>query len=231
MRSIRAAFVLSLLPVAAVGQEPMKRAHVVRASGEATVTAKPDRAQLSIGVVTQAPTAQEASKQNAAKTTQVLDAIKRALSSGGEVNTSGYSISPDYSYPKNEAPKIAAYHASNTVMVTINDLASVGKMVDIATGSGANAITGISFTLQNDEPVRTQALAEAAVKARANAEAIARALNLQIVGVLEAQSTEATAIRPLFVPVAEKAMARAETPVEPGSLDIHASVTVTLEVR
>src|SRR5690349_19021331 len=117
MRSIRAAFVFSLFAIAAVGQEPMKRAHAVRASGDAIVTAKPDRAQLSIGVVTQAPTAQEASNQNAARTTHVLDAIKRALGSGGEVKTSGYSISPDYSYPKNEAPKIAAYHASNTVLV------------------------------------------------------------------------------------------------------------------
>src|SRR5689334_24079558 len=121
MRSIRAAFVFSLFAVAAVGQEPMKRAHAVRASGDAIVTAKPDRAQLSIGVVTQAPTAQEASSQNATKTTQVLDALKRALGSGGEVKTSSYSINPDYAYPKNEPPKISAYHASNTVVATIND--------------------------------------------------------------------------------------------------------------
>jgi len=223
---------LFILPAfSAVPQEATKPAHVVRASGEATRSAKPDRAQISIGVVTQAPTAQEASNQNAAKTTQVLDAMKRGLGAGGEVKTSGYSITPEYAYPKNEAPKITAYRAANTVLVTIDDLKLVGKIIDLATSSGANAIEGISFTLQNDEEIRAQALAEAAMKARANAEAIARALNLQIVGVLEAQSSEVPGIRPLFMPVAEKAMARVETPIETGTLDIHASVSVTLEVR
>ena len=220
-----------LLAFSAICQEMPKAVHVVRATGEATRSAKPDRAQISIGVVTQAPTAQEASNQNAAKTTQVLDAMKRALGAGGEVKTSGYSITPEYSYPKNEAPRITAYRAANAVLVTIDDLGLVGKIIDRAASSGANSMAGISFTLQNDEAIRGQALAEAAVKARANAEAIARALNLQIVGVLEAQSTEAPGIRPLFTPVAEKAMARVETPIETGTLDIHASVSVTLEVR
>jgi uncharacterized protein len=222
---------LIILPAfSGVSQETPKLAHVVRATGEATRSAKPDRAQISIGVVTQAPTAQEASNQNAARTTQVLDSMKRALGAGGEVKTSGYSISPDYSYPKNEAPRITAYSATNTVLVTIDDLKLVGKIIDLATSSGANSMAGISFTLQDDEAIRAQALAEAAVKARANAEAIAKALNLQVVGVLEAQSTEVPGVRPLFLPTAAKARA-VETPVESGTLDIHASVSVTLEVR
>jgi uncharacterized protein YggE len=207
----------------------------VRASGEATVTAQPDRAQISIGVINQAPTAQEASSQNAMQTKQALEAIKHVLGSSGEVKTSSYSIAPDYQYPKNGGPpKISGYRASNTVLVTINDLALVGKVIDVATGSGANNVQNISFSLQNEEAVRAQALAEAAGKARANAEAIARALNLHVVGVLEAQTTEAPRLRPYVMPMAQTVAMKAAdvpTPIEAGTLDIRASVTVTLQVQ
>jgi uncharacterized protein len=226
---------LVLFPCLAASQEQSKLAHVVRASGEATVTAEPDRAQISIGVISQAPTAQEASSQNATQTTRVLDAVRRVLGSGGEVKTSGYYIGPDYQYPKTGgSPKIVGYRANNTVQVTVNDLTLVGKVIDAATSSGANNINNIAFSLRNDDAVRAQALAEAAGKARGNAEAIARALNLHVVGVLEAQTSESPIIRPLMMPMAQQAMmAKAEvpTPIEPGTLDIHASVTVTLQVQ
>jgi uncharacterized protein YggE len=230
----RVVLIAMLLPFAASAQEARRIPPVVRATGEATVTAKPDQAHISIGVNNQAPTAEAASSQNATETSQVLDAIKRTLGTKGEVKTAGYSVSPNYTYPKDGAPpKIAGYNASNTVSITVNDLSLVGKLIDTATQAGANNISGISFTLRDDTAVRAQALGEAAAKARANAEAIAKALNLDVVGVLDAQASEAAPIRPLNMEAAPRmlAMAKAPTPVETGSLDVHASVIVTLEVK
>jgi uncharacterized protein YggE len=206
----------------------------VRASGEATVTAKPDRAQVTIGVLSQAPTAQAASAQNATQTTAVVDAVKRALRGSGEIKTSDYSISPDYQYPKNgSASKVVGYHASNAVLATVDDLSLVGKIIDTATHAGANNINGIAFMLRNDETVRAQALADAAGKARSSAEAIAKALNLRVLGVLSAEALEAPIARPLLMQARVTAQidAAAPTPIEPGTLDIHASVVVTLQVQ
>jgi uncharacterized protein len=220
---------LSLLCSCVLAQNPSK-VHFVRASAEATVVAKPDRAEISVGVLTQAPTAQSASEQNARQSSQVLDAIRQALSKGGELKTTGYSISPEYQYANNRPIKITGYQANNTVLVTVNDLSLLGKVIDAATGSGANNINGVSFSLRDEEAVRSQALADAAVKARVNAEAMARALNLKVVSVLDAETTVTPIVRPLTR--AAFAMAKeAPTPVEPGNLDIHASVTVTLEVQ
>lgn len=216
-------------------QEMKSPPHVVRASGEATVTAKPDRAEMSIGVQTQAATAQEASAQNATQTSHVLDVIKRTLGSGGEVKTSGYSVSPQYQFPKDGGPgRVVDYLASNTVVVTINDLSLASKVIDAAAGSGANRIEGISFTLKDDSDVQARALAEAAAKARASAEAIAHALNLQIIGVLQAEAGGGTSpIRPMMMQArAMGAMSTAQpTPVEAGNIEVHASVTVTLQVQ
>jgi uncharacterized protein len=226
---------LSLLVVCCIpAQDTAKLPHVVRASGDATVTAKPDRAQITIGVLSQAPTAQAASAQNATQTTAVVDAVKRALNGNGQIKTTEYSIAPDYQYSKDgSASKVIGYHASNTVLATVDDLSLVGKIIDTATHAGANNINGIAFTLRNDEAVRAQALGEAAAKARTNAEAIAKALNLQVLGVFSAETTEAPIVRPLFAQAKATAQvnAVAPTPIEAGTLDIHASVVVTLQVQ
>ncbi|MFL6350352.1 MAG: SIMPL domain-containing protein [Bryobacteraceae bacterium] len=229
----RLLFLSALVVCSIPAQDGSKLSHMVRASGEATVTAKPDRAEVTIGVLTQAPTAQAASAQNATQTTSVLNALKRALGGNGQIKTTGYSISPDYQYSKDgSASKVIGYHASNTVLATVDDLSLVGKIIDTATKAGANNINGIAFTLRNDEAVRAQALAEAAGKARASGEAIAKALNLQVIGVLQAEATEAPVVRPLFAQAKSRAeLNGAPTPIEAGNLDVRASVVVSLQVQ
>jgi uncharacterized protein YggE len=203
----------------------------VRASGEATVTAKPDRALIDIGVVTRAATAQAASTQNAAQSTQVLNSIRQILGSAGEVKTSGYSLSPRYDDRVGQSARLTGYDASNTVLVTVDDLPILGKIIDAATNTGANNITGISFTLKNDTAVRAEALRQATVKARENAEVLAKALEVRVIGVLQAEPSEAI-LRPRMQSMQMIAnRAAPSTPIESGDLDIHATVTVTLEIR
>ncbi len=204
--------------------------HTITASAEATVRVKPDRAQISIGVLTEASTAAAAAAQNAEQSTNVLSSIRKSAGGKGLVTTSDYSIAPEYQYPQGGAPKLTGYQVSNTVRVTVEDLSLLGAILDGATQSGANQITGIAFLLKDDEGPRGQALAEAASKARSQAEAIAKALNLRVVGVLNAQVSEASRPRPIaFTP---QAMAmKTATPVEAGTLDVQATVTVTLEVQ
>jgi hypothetical protein len=164
----------------------------------------------------------------------VLASLKRALGVAGESKTTGYTISPQYQYENGHSPKITGYQASNTVLVTVNDLSLAGKEIDAATSSGANNINGISFSLRDDTAVRAQALAEATAKAHSAAEAIAKALALRVVGVLQAETTEAPVIRPLsrnFGMMAQTAASRVATPIEAGDLDVHASVTVSFEVQ
>jgi uncharacterized protein len=225
--------VLCLLFSSFIGAQVPERVHFVRASGDATVTAKPDRAEITIGVTTRANTAAEASARNASQSTEVLKAMETALGSAGKVKTTGFSINAQYDYSNNHAPKLTGYECSNTVLVTVDDLSRVGKVIDAATASGANNINGIAFTLRDDSGPRAEALAAAAVKARANAEAIAKALNLRVGAVLQAQPEETpNVVRPAFAMRAMSVSAApAPTPIEAGDLTIHAAVTVTLEVN
>ncbi len=221
---------LVLLPCATSAQD-LSKVHFVRAGGDATIQTKPDRVQISIGVSTQGATAEAAAAQNASQTSAVLASLKGIVEGRGESKTTGYSVTPQYAYAPNQPPRIKGYEASNTVQVTLDDLSQTGKLLDTATGAGANNVSSISFMLRDNSAVYARALAEAATKARANAEAIAKALGIRVIGVLSAEPQQITPVRP--IPMAQMAMARekTETPVEAGNLDIHASVIVTLEVQ
>ncbi|HTQ55842.1 MAG TPA: SIMPL domain-containing protein [Bryobacteraceae bacterium] len=228
--TLRAAW-LALLGALFVCAQPVERmAHpYVRATGDATVTAQPDRARLSIGVVTQAARAEDAASQNAAKSEALLAALRHSLGAGANIRTSGYALSPNVTYPREGGqPVVKSYTASNTVEITTDDLANVGKVIDVGTAAGANNVRGLEFLLKDEGPVRARALAEAARKARASADAIAAALGLKVVRVLSAEEGEPQVIRPM--PMMAMAGPAQPTPVEAGNIQVQATVTVTLEV-
>jgi hypothetical protein len=204
-------------------------------TADAIVTAKPDQAQIDIGVVTQSATAEAATAENAQRVDATIKSIRKVLGSGNEIKTIGYSVNPVYRYPKEGGtPSITGYSVSNVVQVTTNDLAAVGHLIDAATASGANTIRQLRFSLKDDQAVRLRALAEAASKAKARAQAMAAALGLQIVRTLRAEEQgggmQSPSERLFAMPAAAGAQAAATT-VEAGTVEARAVVTLTVEVR
>lgn len=202
----------------------------ITVSAQATVAATPDQAQLDVGVVTEAAESALAGQENARRLAAVLDALRRTLGKSGELRTVAYSLTPVYDYGRNGGrPTLTGYQASNTVRVTTTDLGLVGKLIDAATRNGANQIQRIAFTLQDEQAARAQALRKAAQQARAAAEALASALEVRVLRVLSA--AEST---PPVHPVREVMMAQARaavaTPIESGTIEIPAIVTLTVEI-
>ena len=202
----------------------------IRTTGEATVTARPDRAMIDVGVVTQAATSQAAVTQNAQKLEATLARLRQLLGAGADIKTISYSVTPNYQYPREGGqPTITGYTATNIVRVTLDDLTKVGNVIDTATQGGANQIHNLRFTLKDESTVKAQALREAAVKARASAQALASALDMTVVRVLSVVEAGSPVI-----PIRDVAFAKAEgasTPIEPGTIEVNASVTITIEVN
>jgi uncharacterized protein YggE len=225
--------VLTLIGASVAAQEPAERLAPpsIRVSGEATVMAQPDQARIDIGVTTQAQTAQAAAANNAQRTETVLSELRRALGAGAEIKTAGYSLNPDYSYPKEGGrPTIIGYTATNVVRVTLNDLTRVGQAIDTATQSGANQVQRLQFTLKDEQAAQSQALRVAAVKAKARAEALAQALGLKIVRVISVVESSGI-VQPIMRDMAlARAEAAASTPVEPGTIEARATVMLTVEI-
>jgi uncharacterized protein YggE len=222
--------VFALIPFC-IWAQPAPSKPSVQAMGEAVIQAKPDQAKLTVGVVTQAQTAQAAAAQNATQTQATLDKLRPALGTAGEIHTSGYSLNPNYQYPRDGGqPTITGYTASNTVEVTTSDLAGLGKLIDVVVAGGANRIQGVQFTVKNEAPARAQALGEAVRQARANAEAMAAAMRLQLGIVLSLEQGSPQVVRPVVRQFAAAAVA-APTAIEPGTVEVRATVTLTMEVH
>ena len=201
----------------------------IETSGEASVTARPDRAQIDLGVVTQANTSQAAAEQNARKLEATLSSLRQLLGTGADLKTISYALQPNYRYPKEGGePQITGYTATNVVRVTLDDLDRVGTVIDTATQAGANRIQNLKFMLKREDVVQAQALREAATRARSKADALASALGLKILRVLSAVESG-----PGVIPVRDVAFARTEaaaTPIEPGTIEVRDIVNLKLEV-
>ncbi|MGH8289214.1 MAG: SIMPL domain-containing protein [Steroidobacteraceae bacterium] len=206
----------------------------LQVTGAARVSEAPDRVYIDIGVTTQAQRSEVATTQNAAKASAIVAAVKRVSGPSAQLTTTEYSVSPDYNYPHDGGtPTIAGYTASNVVRVRLDDLIRIGRIIDAATRAGSNNVRDIRFALRDEQAARTEALREAAVNARQDARALAGALGLRIVRVwsVTEQSPEIAPV-PVYPQAMEMRLAAAApaTPVEAGTLDVNATVTLTVEV-
>jgi len=216
-------------PLALQGQASGSAQRLVSASGEAVFTAVPDRAKVSVGVVIQAATAQEAASQNAAQVEAVLAQLRLVLGPSAIIRTTNYSLTPNYRYPQGGGPPtLVDYTVSNTVEVTLADLSIIGRVIDTAVQAGASQIQGLRFTLADDEPLKSRALAAAAKQARARAEAIASGLAMRLGAVVTAQ--EGTVVAPISLDTRTLAAGGAQTPIETGLVEVRATVTVVIEL-
>jgi uncharacterized protein YggE len=202
------------------------RGHI-RAFGEASVSVKPDLARVSIAVTTEAATAQEASAQNATKSTAVFTALEQAVGRNGEIKTISFIVTPKYSYPRDAAPVLAGFTATNMVEVTVGDLNITGRVIDTAISAGATRVDSLRLTLKDEEPPRAQALRLAGAKARARADAIALGLGVRVGALVSAE--EGFVYQAVPVDSRLAAAPAAATPIETGSLEIRAQITVQYE--
>jgi uncharacterized protein len=212
-------------------QQDRPRVPSITVTGEATISAEPDQAQIDIGVVTQARTAPEASKDNSERLTRVMAEVKKLLGKTDEVKTSGYALTPTYRYPQGGKPEIVGYSASNTVRIKTTNLDIVGRLIDSAMQAGANNVNRLMFTLKDEQTAQLEALRAASAKAKTKAEAIAASLGLKIVKITSVTEGE-RAIQPIFrqAMAARAEAAPAPTPVEPGTVEIRSTVSMTVEV-
>jgi len=193
----------------------------VTVTGTGIATTVPDEASFSFTVDTKGTTATAALSRNSADARAVIAAIEAAGVAESNIQTEQVSLDPVQSQ---DGTKIVGFDASNTVDVENLAVASAGAVVDAAVGAGATGISGPSLTASAQDAVYAQALKAAVVQAHAKAQALADAAG-QILGaavsVVEGGGT------PPPVPFAQGAAATPSVPVEPGTQQVQATVTVS----
>ncbi len=122
---------------------------------------------------------------------------------------------------------VQGYAAQNSVSATIAELAQAGAVIDAAVAAGANQVYGPSLARGDQAELYRRALRAALDDARADAQVLAAAANVSLGRVTAV--VEGGAPQPLAY-AADQARAAESTPVEPGTQQVTATVTVTFSV-
>jgi uncharacterized protein len=215
----------------------------ISVSGTGEAFGAPDIARTTAGVEVRGNTAEEATSFATVQMEKLLDALKASGIAPADLRTQGYSVSYERDYvpqpqpmPARSVGRMASsaapaqpsgrYLVTNSVEITVRHVAELGRVLSAAIGAGANNVWGISFDIENKEPLVTKAREAAFAQARARAERIAALSGVEL-GPLVAVDDSGEGGRVIGVRAASAMSLREAVPVERGELAV--SHTVQLQ--
>jgi hypothetical protein len=204
------------------GPEPK----TISVSGIGTVSMSPDVGWFVASVVTQAATAAQAEQQDNDAMAKVISALTSAGIAEKDIQTLDYSLNPIYQEAKEpgKMPILVGYSVRHTIRVTVNDINTVGKMLDLAISNGANDVGGVYFGLSDAkaQQAQSQTLDLAVKDANNKARTIANAMGATLVGPISVN------IGYYYEPVrADYKQAEAsQVPIQPGQLQYTVNVQI-----
>ncbi|HYF84737.1 MAG TPA: SIMPL domain-containing protein [Clostridia bacterium] len=197
----------------------------LKVNGVGTVKAIPDTAIINLGVVTENLSLEAARRENAVKSTAVINMLTNMGVEKKQISTGAFSIDPLYDFIDGKQT-FRGYRVSNLLTVTIKDIARAGEVIDKATFSGANRIDNISFILSDQAHYYDMALNLAIENALHKGSEIAAALDIEIDRV-PCRIIEKSVGAPTYDTSLAKLSAPA-TPVMPGQIEITSIILVIL---
>ncbi len=198
--------------------------------GHGEIKVKPDIARLTAGVTTQDKYQDKAVQDNARKMTALIAAIKSLKIADKDIQTQGYSVSPQYDYSAGRS-RLTGYQVTNSIQVTLRDLTQTGTLIDTVTQAGVNqgvSVDGVSYDLSDRAAAQDRVLTLAVADARRRAGTMADALGVTLGNPLSLNDGEAVSVQPLFVP--QMKMARMASDVAPETPIATQEITVTADV-
>jgi uncharacterized protein YggE len=228
MRILTILCLLLLLPAGTMADEVKRRISV---TGQASVTAAPDMAMISVGVQTTGETAANAIAANSAAMQSVFTAIAGAGIDAKDVQTSQFNVSPvwqDRRKQRDGPPLIVGFQVDNQVRIKVRNVDNIGSVIDALATAGANRFNAISFQIENPEPLLDQARADAVKDARRKAELMAHAAGVELGDVIRISDAQ-RAPRGGGQMMEMAAMSRA-APIAQGELSLSTQAFVVFEI-
>jgi uncharacterized protein YggE len=163
------------LVVVGCGGGTSKERISVTASGVGN--AQPDEARVTVAVVTEAATVQQATAQADQVAQGVIGALKGLGLDEKSIKTETVEIYPNYSEPGSEGgtSEISGYTATNRIAVTTKKVDTVNQIIQTAIAAGANSVDTLEMVASEEEVAEAIGLEKAVKNARKKAEVAAKA--------------------------------------------------------
>ena len=229
LKSICLALVLSVFVLPAAAEEA-----TISVSGSATVYLEADMAELNIGVRIKSKDLSAGQSECAEKIASVRKTLDEAGIEEKDIATAEFSI---YSYTDFSASGAEKqyYQINHMLNITVRDISSVGKLIDLAVTAGANAVNSISFTSSEAKSAYELAMKNAVADGKEKAEILCEAAGAALGSIrnITFSSNEFGSIsnsRSFKMADGAAAAEEAATEIQSGSVAVSASVTLVFSI-
>ena len=217
---------ISFSALALASEAPQQR--TITVTGDSLVTCAPDMATVELCITTSAKTSKEAQQDNARLTKAVRDHLYTLGIKKADIDSTQFSLSPQYSEEKNKPSTIVGYMLRHSLTVTVNDLNNLSAIIDGAMQDGVTQIGTINYDRQDKDNFKAEALTKAAHAAQQKALTLAKAFGESGPKLLSVSET-GVQYRPHAVLYKANAMrdttTALATELSPNDIEVTASVT------
>lgn len=195
----------------------------ITVTGSGTVYGEPDIAVLDLGVdILNEDLAAAIDEVN-----QTVGQVRQTLTEAGvaerDIRTAYLSVYREERYDNPDAAP--RYRVSNTLNVTVRDVAQAGSLLAAGLEAGANTVGGIRYTFENPTALESQARDLAVQAAREKAEQFAQLASVALGPVATVSDASVpTSFAPRTVAASFEADAASSVPVSGGELSVSATV-------
>ncbi len=215
----------------------------INVSGQGETFAVPDTASFTFSVVEEAETVTAVQEAAAKRANAAIEAVKGKGVNEGDIKTIAYELQPKYEwqpivcvrYPCDQKQVQKGFTLTESVLVKVRDEEKAGDVLAAVTDTGVQQVSGLSFTIADEEAVRAIARKDAIEKAQAKARELAESLGVKLVRIVS--FGEDTGGYPVPMYAARDAamggaeMAKTIPQLPAGENRIVSNVTVTYEIR
>ena len=222
--------------------------NTITVSGEGDVSAVPDTATFSVTIQEKAKTVAAAQEVATEKTNDIVDYLKEQGIEDKDIQTADYSVYPEYEYStKVCAPNeycvpgkqtLTGYQVSQTITVKVRDTEQAGDLLTGVGERGASQVSGLSFTIDDEEALQNAARDEAIAQAKEKADNLARSLGVKVVRIVGFSENGSYPPMPyaygrggVAMDAAMSVEAKTAPALPTGENKIYSNVTITYEIR
>lgn len=168
--------------------------NTISVTGEGTVFAVPDTATFTVSVTNTAKDVTTAQTAATKKANDIIAYLKGQGIDDKDIQTTDYSVNPQYDYTNGVCqpgivcrpgtPTLTGYEVSQTLTVKVRDTTKAGTLLSGVGSRGASNVSGLTFTVADQDLIDAQARDKAILEAKDKAEKLAQSLGVSIVRVV-----------------------------------------------
>lgn len=124
--------------------------YLIEVSGNGELAVSPDMGTINLGVVTENRELLQAQQQNSVTVNSVIGSLLSNGIAKENIQTFDYRMDSEYDFVEGKQI-FRGYKVTHLLQVKIDDLPSIGTIVDEAVKNGANYVANVQFSIKNQE--------------------------------------------------------------------------------